>query len=118
MRRAANRQALLDGQLPVVCDVSTNSELTPLTPPTQSHAPSTQTWPLDSKIAIIGAGPGGLSLAYFLQQQGYHRISVLEKESMVGGKARGVWCDGLKPMRLGGPVRDQQGLHNHARSGG
>lgn len=44
--------------------------------------------PLDSKIAIIGAGPGGIYTAYELQQKGYTNITVLEKNNYIGGKAR------------------------------
>ncbi|MBN2060916.1 MAG: FAD-dependent oxidoreductase, partial [Deltaproteobacteria bacterium] len=38
----------------------------------------------EEKIAIIGAGPAGLSAAYFLALQGYH-ISVFEKLPLPGG---------------------------------
>ena len=38
----------------------------------------------DKKIAIIGAGPAGLSCAYYLAQNGYD-ITVFEKENKVGG---------------------------------
>ena len=37
-------------------------------------------------ICIIGAGAAGLSAAYFLKEQGYKGVIVLEKESRVGGK--------------------------------
>ena len=38
----------------------------------------------DKKIAIIGAGPSGLSCAYYLAQDGYD-ITVFEKEEKLGG---------------------------------
>ena len=38
----------------------------------------------DKKIAIIGAGPAGLSCAYYLAQDGYD-ITVFEKEDKLGG---------------------------------
>ena len=38
----------------------------------------------DTKIAIIGAGPSGLSCAYYLAQDGYD-ITVFEKEEKLGG---------------------------------
>ncbi len=38
----------------------------------------------DEKIAIIGAGPGGLSAAYFLALRGY-QVTVFEKLPVVGG---------------------------------
>jgi hypothetical protein len=47
----------------------------------------------EKRICILGAGPGGLSLAHFLQKRGYSLVDVYEKESIVGGKAKGVWCE-------------------------
>jgi hypothetical protein len=38
-----------------------------------------------SRICIIGAGPGGLSVGYFLQKAGYTHVTILEKLSEVGG---------------------------------
>jgi len=38
----------------------------------------------DEKVAVVGAGPAGLSAAYFLALQGY-RITVFEKLSVAGG---------------------------------
>ena len=40
--------------------------------------------PYTEKIAVIGAGPAGLSCAYFLRQQGYP-VTVLEKDTVLGG---------------------------------
>ena len=40
--------------------------------------------PFDQKVAIIGAGPAGLSCAYFLAIEGYKPV-VFEKESVPGG---------------------------------
>jgi NADPH-dependent glutamate synthase beta subunit-like oxidoreductase len=37
-----------------------------------------------NKIAVIGAGPAGLSCAYFLSQKGYP-VTVFEKENKLGG---------------------------------
>lgn len=48
---------------------------------------------MEKRICILGAGPGGLSLAHFLQKRGYSIVDVYEKESNVGGKAKGVWCE-------------------------
>ena len=41
----------------------------------------------DKKIAIIGAGPSGLSCAYYLAVEGY-KVSVYEKEEELGGMLR------------------------------
>ena len=52
-------------------------------------------------VAIIGAGIGGLTSAALLAVRGY-RVTVLEKESKVGGKARQVNVDGA--LVAGGPT--------------
>ncbi|NER10009.1 NAD(P)-binding Rossmann-like domain-containing protein [Muriicola jejuensis] len=39
----------------------------------------------NSRICIIGAGPGGLSTGYFLQKAGYKYVTILEKLPEVGG---------------------------------
>ena len=41
----------------------------------------------DKKIAVIGAGPSGLSCAYFLAVEGY-KVTVFEKEKELGGMLR------------------------------
>lgn len=41
---------------------------------------------LNSKICIVGAGPSGISTAWYLQSKGYNDITILEKEGRVGGK--------------------------------
>jgi glutamate synthase (NADPH/NADH) small chain len=41
----------------------------------------------DFKVAIIGAGPGGLSAAYYLRQQG-HAVTVFEEHATGGGMLR------------------------------
>ena len=41
------------------------------------------------KIAIIGAGPGGLASAINLAGLG-HDVTVLEKEQLPGGRMRGI----------------------------
>ena len=40
--------------------------------------------PYEEKIAVIGAGPAGLSCAYYLAVKGYP-VTVFEKEQMLGG---------------------------------
>ena len=34
---------------------------------------------LDTRIAIVGAGPAGLSTAHYLKKQGYRHVKVFEK---------------------------------------
>ena len=48
-----------------------------------------------SRIAIIGAGPAGLSTAWWLRAQGYDRVTVLEKLGRVGGLCKSVTIDGM-----------------------
>lgn len=40
----------------------------------------------DLRIAVIGAGPSGLTAAYTLRKRGYKSVTVFEKEGRVGGK--------------------------------
>ena len=47
------------------------------------------------KIAVIGAGPAGLSCAYYLAKQGY-RVTIFEKDSKAGGMMRSC----IPPYRL------------------
>lgn len=39
----------------------------------------------EPRIVIVGAGISGLALGYFLKQQGYSSITLIEKEKRVGG---------------------------------
>ena len=51
----------------------------------QSTAPESE--PLDGQVAIIGAGPAGLTAAYKLMQRGQDTV-VFEADSVVGGISR------------------------------
>ena len=57
-------------------DLNSNNRFTP------KIAPST-----GKKIAVIGAGPGGLSAAYFLQLKG-HQVDIFESKPYAGGWLR------------------------------
>ena len=48
-----------------------------------------------SRSAIIGAGPAGLSTAWFLGKHGFHDVTVLEKLGRVGGLCKSVTVDGM-----------------------
>ena len=52
-------------------------------------------WGPDYKMAIIGAGPAGLSCAYYLRTRGYD-VTVFEKESRPGG----MLLNGIPNFRL------------------
>ena len=52
-------------------------------------------------IAIIGAGPAGLTAALELQKGGIHNITVLEADALVGGISRTVECHGNR-IDIGG----------------
>ncbi len=40
----------------------------------------------NSSFCIIGAGPGGLSMAHYLKKRGYKNITILERQYAIGGK--------------------------------
>lgn len=46
------------------------------------------------RICIIGGGAGGLSVGYFLKQQGYRNVILLEREDRVGGKCLSITVAG------------------------
>ena len=41
--------------------------------------------PYDQKVAIIGAGPAGLSCAYYLARMGYENVTVFDRNPQPGG---------------------------------
>ncbi|KAL3142554.1 hypothetical protein ABBQ38_002876 [Trebouxia sp. C0009 RCD-2024] len=57
----------------------------------QSTRPTDAPFAKDSRIAIVGAGPAGLTMAYELQKKGYTRVDVYEKASRVGGMTYTKW---------------------------
>jgi hypothetical protein len=50
---------------------------------------------LDTKIAIIGAGPSGLGAAEALREKGYKNITVFDKSGRVGGQS--LSCEYVTP---------------------
>ncbi|MEZ4238808.1 MAG: FAD-dependent oxidoreductase [Myxococcota bacterium] len=50
--------------------------------------------PLTTRVAIIGAGPAGLSAAMALKERGFRDVTVLEKEPEVGGKCHSFRFEG------------------------
>ncbi|MDA3866816.1 MAG: FAD-dependent oxidoreductase [Salinivirgaceae bacterium] len=59
--------------------------------------------PTGKKVAIIGAGPGGLSAAWFLQQQG-HECTIFEAQPYAGGWLR----YGIPEYRLPNDIIDKE----------
>jgi hypothetical protein len=48
----------------------------------------------DTRVCIIGAGPGGLSMAHFLKKRGYKHVTVLESAGRIGGKCLSLTYQG------------------------
>ncbi|MBT4769581.1 MAG: FAD-dependent oxidoreductase [Rhodospirillaceae bacterium] len=55
------------------------------------------------RVAVVGAGPTGLSAAYYLALEG-HKVTLLEAENKAGGMLR----FGIPPYRLPNSVLDQE----------
>lgn len=53
------------------------------------------------RIAIVGAGPAGLSAAWFLKQRGYRNVTVFERHGRAGGLCFSM-NDGYRAYDLGG----------------
>lgn len=49
----------------------------------------------EARIVIVGAGPSGLSTAWFLMKNGFYNVTVLEKLGRVGGLAKSITVDGM-----------------------
>ncbi|MHB9072270.1 MAG: FAD-dependent oxidoreductase [Desulfobaccales bacterium] len=65
--------------------------------------PPIESKPETEKVAIIGAGPAGLSAAYFLAKKGYHPI-IFEKAPFAGGMLR----SGIPDYRLPPAILEQE----------
>merc|ERR1711971_1481500 len=63
--------------------------------------------PKSSRIAIVGGGPGGLTLANLLQQEGFEKIAVLERWQEI--KSRGGHI-GIMPGDIGGALPAMEAL--------
>ena len=48
----------------------------------------------ESRIAIVGAGPAGLSAGYFLKKKGYKNVTIFERLGRVGGMCCSITEDG------------------------
>ena len=50
----------------------------------------------NTRIAIIGGGPAGLSAAMYLEMKGYDNYVIYEKTDHVGGKCHSPYCNGKR----------------------
>ena len=66
-------------------------------------APTIDKKPESEKVAIIGAGPAGLSAAYFLAKKGYHP-TIFEEAPFAGGMLR----SGIPDFRLPPAILEQE----------
>jgi predicted NAD/FAD-binding protein len=49
----------------------------------------------NANIAIVGAGPAGLSTAWFLSKHGFNNVTVLEKLGRIGGLCKSITVDAM-----------------------
>jgi hypothetical protein len=49
----------------------------------------------NANIAIVGAGPAGLSTAWFLSKHGFNNVTVIEKLGRIGGLCKSITVDGM-----------------------
>ncbi|KAJ8565199.1 hypothetical protein K7X08_007775 [Anisodus acutangulus] len=60
-------------------------------------------FPVNTRIAVVGAGPSGISAAYALCNLGYNNVTIIEKHHTVGGMCESVDVEG-RIYDLGGQV--------------
>ena len=75
-----HKAAILDGQYNIIQATATKPVISP--PPTQP--------PLTCDVAIIGAGPGGLTMAYRLAPIYGSRLCIFDDRDHVGGKVHSI----------------------------
>lgn len=57
-------------------------------------------FPVQTRIAIVGAGPSGLSAAYALAKLGYNNVTIFEKCQIVSGMCESVDIEGELMLSL------------------
>ena len=72
------------GFVTILCWIAT--EVTSLKLPYTIPGPQS----LNDKIAVVGAGPGGIHMALLLKEKGFTNVQVLEKTDRIGGKSRSI----------------------------
>lgn len=55
----------------------------------------------ESRIAIVGAGPAGISMVKLLHDRGFTDLTLFEKEGRVGGKSKSIELDDGERFDLG-----------------
>ncbi len=63
--------------------------------------PTDPPFPKDAKIAIIGAGPAGLTMAYELQKRGYQKVLLLFRQSYSACPRKSNWSTAKFQSDLG-----------------
>lgn len=61
----------------------------------------TSAFELDSRIAIVGAGPAGVSMAKLLGDRGFEDVTIFEKEDRVGGKSKNIELESGELLDVG-----------------
>ena len=82
-RRTIDQAVAIDEVKKFIAEQDLHAEtryIPPIIPPTTGRL-------FDEKVAIIGAGPAGLSCAFYLAEKGYHPV-VFEKNEKPGGMLR------------------------------
>jgi hypothetical protein len=65
------------------------------------------------RVAILGAGPAGLAVAHYLRKAGFRAVTVLERETRVGGKCCTIEHEG-RSYELGAALLSP--LYTHVRA--
>lgn len=68
--------------------------------PVECRIPKSSVMTPGDRIAIVGAGPAGLTSAYLLQRMGFQDVTVFEKNDRVGGKVHTSVVEGI-PVDMG-----------------
>jgi oxygen-dependent protoporphyrinogen oxidase len=89
MAAAMNRTTVASGLVVLVSALAGCLEGAPGETTSALQAPI-QTASSNLRIAVVGAGPSGLTAAYTLKGLGYDNVTIYERESAVGGKVKSL----------------------------
>jgi cation diffusion facilitator CzcD-associated flavoprotein CzcO len=65
----------------------------------------------NARIVIVGAGPAGLSTAWFLHKHGFDNVTVIERLGRIGGLCKSLTVDGMS-YDLGAPFIQMRAFAN------